>query len=211
MKQKEFLKEVVDLAFSYLEQNPSQPNTSEFVGFLTQKLDKQSNESSKSEGDINSETDDLGIRLVLLNRYAKEYVKIALENTDLQTADEFPFLIALFSGGSHTKSELINKMLLTKTSGTEVLKRLLRKELIVEYDDLEDKRSKRVDISDNGRKLVLNLLPRMANVSKLISGNLSHAELNTTNYLLKKLSHHHRTFFENTTREEIKQSINPHE
>ena len=208
MDQKAFIKEVIDLAFGYLEDEPAEPNTSEFLGYLVQKLNGKNENSDMPAADkVTSEADDLGIRLVLLNRYAREYVKLALEHTPLQTSDEFPFLMALFAEGSFTKSELIHKMMLTKTSGIEVIKRLLKKGLIHVFDDLEDRRSKRVEISVEGRQLVLQLLPRMSHVSTLISGNLSPAELRNANSLLKKLQVHHRNLFENTSREEIKGAV----
>jgi len=206
--QKEFLKRIIDFAFEYLEKSPSRPEVVEFAAFLSQREKTKKKDRSLPKGSHqNSPADDLGIRLVLLNRYAKEYVKIALADTELQTADEFPFLMALLVGGSHTKSELFDKMLLTKTTGTEILKRLRLKGLVLESADKKDKRSKRVELSAKGKKLVLELLPRMSKVSELVSGNLSTSELGNLNYLLKKLSTHHRVFFAEHSEKELKTAI----
>jgi len=205
--QQKFLKDIIDLAFGYIDDTSSEPEIKDFLGYLSQKLESGPITEEEGRKRVNSEYDDLGVRLVLLNRYAKEYVKIALENTELQTTDEFPFLIILFSGESPTKSELIDKMLLTKTTGAEILKRLKKKELITEFADENDKRSIRVNLTDKGEKQVKELLPRMGKVSELLSGNLSSTELRKMNHLLKKLSSHHRRMFKEKTKEEIQSTI----
>ncbi|MEM9000727.1 MAG: MarR family winged helix-turn-helix transcriptional regulator [Bacteroidota bacterium] len=203
MKQKEFLKQIIDLSFAYIEAHASNPDVVGFSEFLSESVVSEMNGNANASQKLTSEADDLGIRLVLLNRYAKEYVKMALEDSPLKTADEFSFLISLFALGSHTKSELINKMLLTKTSGTEVIKRLLNKGFIIEYDDATDKRSKRIEINEQGREVVLKLLPRISISSDLIKGNLSSSELQRVIFLLSKLENHHKDVFQNSSREEL--------
>lgn len=199
MNKEEFLKKVIEMSFRYFKETDSDFELAEFSSFLEHTSNKSLDENKK----LSSDADDLGIRLVLLNRYAKEYVKIALEDSDLNTADEFSFLITLFAMGSHTKSELTNKMLLTKTSGTEVIKRLLKKGLIKEYEDLEDKRSKRIEINERGQAKLFQVLPRISISSELIKGNLTSYELATLNRLLKKLEEHHKNIFATSSKEDI--------
>jgi hypothetical protein len=50
-------------------------------------------------------------------RYAKGYIKKALQESIIQTPDEFSFLITLMTFESLTKTELINKQVIEKTSG----------------------------------------------------------------------------------------------
>ena len=203
MNKIEFLKQVVDISFAFIEGTQDDLDMHVFLQYLEAHLSQDSKNTAGEGGKLASAADDLGIKLVLLNRYAREYVKIALENSGLTTADEFSFLIALFANGSHTKSELIHKMLLTKTSGTEVIKRLLKRKLIYEYDDVNDKRSKRVEINDLGSAKVLELLPRISISSDLIKGNLTASELNQLNRLLTKLESHHKSVFEKNTKKDI--------
>jgi DNA-binding MarR family transcriptional regulator len=130
-------------------------------------------------------------------RYAKIYVKKALHDSPIQTADEFAFLINLMTFASLTKTELINKQVMEKTSGTEVIKRLAAQGMIREFADETDKRSVRVAISHKGRSEVIRLLPEMAKVSQIVVGNLSDAEIKTLSYLLKKLDFFHNDIFMN--------------
>jgi hypothetical protein len=57
-------------------------------------------------------------------RFAKQYSKKALENTNLKTIDDFGFLSSLIVAESMTKTELINRHVLEITTGMEIIKRL---------------------------------------------------------------------------------------
>jgi DNA-binding MarR family transcriptional regulator len=140
---------------------------------------------------------DVGILITLMFRYAKTYIKKALQDSPIQTADEFAFLITLMTFESLTKTELINKQVMEKTSGTEVIKRLAAQGMIREFADASDKRSIRVVISDKGRIEIIRILPEMAKVSQIVVGNLSDAEIKTLSYLLKKLDFFHNDIFMN--------------
>jgi DNA-binding MarR family transcriptional regulator len=140
---------------------------------------------------------DVGILITLMFRYAKTYIKKALQDSPIQTADEFAFLITLMTFDSLTKTELINKQVMEKTSGTEVIKRLAAQGMIREFADASDKRSIRVVISDKGRIEIIRILPDMAKVSQIVVGNLSDAEIKTLSYLLKKLDFFHNDIFMN--------------
>jgi DNA-binding MarR family transcriptional regulator len=140
---------------------------------------------------------DVGILITLMFRYAKTYIKKALQDSPIQTADEFAFLITLMTFESLTKTELINKQVMEKTSGTEVIKRLAAQGMIREFADASDKRSIRVVISDKGRIEIIRILPDMAKVSQIVVGNLSDAEIKTLSYLLKKLDFFHNDIFMN--------------
>ena len=142
-----------------------------------------------------NQKNDISILLVLLYRYAKGYVKKALRNSIIQTADEFSFLITLMTFECLTKTELINKQVMEKTSGTEVIKRLLNQGLIHEFADQQDKRSVRVAITDKGKKEIVGILPEMQVVSKVVAGNLDESEVATLLYLLRKLDYHHNDIF----------------
>jgi DNA-binding MarR family transcriptional regulator len=78
-----------------------------------------------------------------------------------------------------------------------VIRRLLRRGMIAESDDINDKRGKLISITEQGRDEILKILPQMGNVSEIIVGNLSNDEVNTLSYLLKKLDHFHNDIYRN--------------
>ncbi|MCK7530192.1 MAG: winged helix DNA-binding protein [Marinilabiliales bacterium] len=142
-------------------------------------------------------TSDISILIVLMNHYAKWYIKKVLRDSHLQTPDEFSFLITLMTYDSLSKSELITKQVMEKTSGSEVIRRLIKRGLIVESADENDKRSIRVSITKSGREEILKILPLMSKVTKIVVGNLSAEEINTLSYLLKKLDYFHNDIYIN--------------
>ncbi len=131
--------------------------------------------------------------LTELYRFAKHYTKKAFINTSIKTIDEFGFLATLLKEESLLKNELINKHLLEISSGSEILKRLVRKGLVMEYPDKYDKRAKRVSLTKEGTEEIMNAFDDMHKVSEIIIGNLNAAELNEALSVFEKLSyfHHH--------------------
>ena len=175
----------------------------DFVNFLNQKVVVEKLETRQDSGDqapwltdMGNETETVIARLVtVMNRYAKSYIKRALEGSLIQTGEEFSFLLYLMTNQSLTKSELIFKNVLEKTSGMEVIKRLLKLGLVEEREDENDKRSKRLSLTLSGRQEILKVLPIMQKVSSLVAGNLTLPERQTLAYLLAKLDHYHNDIF----------------
>jgi DNA-binding MarR family transcriptional regulator len=207
MIQKEIITELIEEMYKFdAELKGEQSFTlTDFAGYLNSKMVEGNafkrkiggNEEGRELANYNSRTTDITILLVLMNRYAKSYVKKALAGKIIQTGDEFSFLITLLTFESLTKTELINKQVIEKTSGTEIIKRLLNQELITEFDDPNDKRSVRVAITPKGRTEILSILPGMSVVSNIVKGNLTDAEISTLSYLLKKLDFYHNDIFQN--------------
>jgi DNA-binding MarR family transcriptional regulator len=133
----------------------------------------------------------IGRLFVYMSRYAKSYIKKALDGTALQTAEDFTGLAILLTHDHLTKSELISHNLQEKTSGTEVIRRLIAAGLARQWDNPEDKRGKYVGITDKGKQLLYEVFVDMSYVGKMITGKLSVSEKLTLQYLLQKLEHFH--------------------
>jgi DNA-binding MarR family transcriptional regulator len=176
----------------------------DFVGYLNAQTSGSGVTMRKIEGGLapdlqpmrQEHNTDIGILITLMFRYAKGYIKKALKDSPIQTSDEFAFLITLMTYESLTKTELINKQVMEKTSGVEVIKRLLQQGMLREFADDTDKRSVRVAITPKGKGEIYKVLPEMFKVSKLVTGNLSESEINTLGYLLKKLDLFHNDIYQ---------------
>jgi DNA-binding MarR family transcriptional regulator len=205
MKKREILTTLINHFFSFDAEKGNQEEYSidEFIGYLNAKSGSQELEIREISGENNTwlkdeyrtATRDISILIVLMNRYAKWYIKKVLRESHLQTPDEFSFLITLMTYDSLSKSELITKQVMEKTSGSEVIRRLIKRGLIVESADENDKRSIRVSITQSGREEILRILPLMSKVTKIVVGNLSSEEINTLSYLLKKLDYFHNDIY----------------
>jgi DNA-binding MarR family transcriptional regulator len=135
--------------------------------------------------------------VIFMYRYAKGYLKKALEGTALQTADEFVYLTALLHRPGLTKMELIELNLHEKTSGMEIIKRLLARGLVQQQEGESDRRSKQLYITEIGRTVLLPIFERMHQVSQLVSGNLASKEKEHLVGLLHKLNDFHHPIFAN--------------
>ncbi len=207
MKKSEILTTLINHFFSFDEErgNHEEYSIDEFIGYLNSKSVKDELEIRKLSGEnerlvidqYRNTANDISILIVLMYRYAKGYIKKALRESALQTPDEFSFLITLMTFESLRKSELIARQVMEKTSGTEVIRRLIKYGMIVETADQNDKRSIRVSITKVGREEIIKILPLMSKVTKIVAGNLSVEEINTLSYLLKKLDYFHNDIYMN--------------
>ncbi|HVX48770.1 MAG TPA: winged helix DNA-binding protein [Chitinophagaceae bacterium] len=176
----------------------------EFAGFLLTNLYKETPEVTHADvrfGDRELPAQQrafvvenaIGRLLVYMSRYAKGYIKKALEGTPLVSAEDFTCLAILLTHDHLTKKELIEYNMQEKTSGTEVIRRLIATGLAEQKDDSTDRRTKNVSITHEGRQLMYRVFNEMNHVGKIISGRLSLDEKLVLQSLLQKLEDfHHR-------------------
>jgi DNA-binding MarR family transcriptional regulator len=207
MKKSEILTTLIDNFFSFDSEmgNQEEYSIDEFLGYLNARSGVEELEMREISGEnkgwfkdeYRNTKSDISILIVLMSHYAKWYIKKVLRESNLQTPDEFSFLITLMTYKNLSKSELIAKQVMEKTSGTEVIRRLIKRGLIVESADENDKRSIRVSITKSGRDEILRILPLMSKVTEIVVGNLRVEEINSLSYLLKKLDYFHNDIYIN--------------
>lgn len=134
---------------------------------------------------------ELSSLLTNLSRFTRHYVKKALEDTGLRTVDEFGFLATLINEDSLLKSELINRHLMEISSGTEVLKRLIRSGFVAEASDPHDGRAKRVSLTNEGRAQIIRAFNEMQKVALIVNGNITSEEQKQVIMIFNKLKYFH--------------------
>ena len=142
--------------------------------------------------DINVEISKL---IVYLNRYSRFLIKKGLVEFPELINEDLSYIYTLMTAESMTKIQLIEKNVHEKPSGLEVIKRLIKHGLIGERDDENDKRSKRVFLTEKGRTLFFKSVENMSKISKIIAGDLTEQEKGTLFTLLKKLENFHNPIF----------------
>lgn len=210
MKAKHILFDLLEFLEAYVSENEKEEKeltTPDFIGFVNNRIEVEAHKRDAVSGgkndfmiDDNPQNriaTDVSILISLMFRYAKNYIKKALKGTGINSADEFSFLITLLTYDSLTKQEMINLQVMEKTSGIEIINRLIKKGFISQYDDEVDKRSKRIMMTISGRQQLLATLPQMKTVSKIILGKLTLDEQHMLVYLLRKLDHFHNDIFLN--------------
>lgn len=127
-----------------------------------------------------------------LFRFVKYYVKKALTNSNIKTLDEFGFLATLTRNKSLLKNELISMHLMETSSGSEILKRLIKNGLISESPDNNDKRAKRVSLTEYGIIEITQVSRDMHKASELVIGNLDSMEIHHALSIFNKLHYYHQ-------------------
>lgn len=131
-----------------------------------------------------------------LFRFAKHYTKKALSDSNIRTLDEFGFLSTLLREQSMLKKELIDTHLMEMSSGSEIIKRLVKHGLIYEYPDEKDKRAKRVSLTKEGINEIMGTFDNMQMAAQVVMGNLTLEEVSTTLKVMNKLTYFHNHIHE---------------
>jgi DNA-binding MarR family transcriptional regulator len=139
--------------------------------------------------------------------HARQYVKTALTGTPLVSMNDFGFLASLGRQQDIRKSDLIQMNYLDMSPGIEIIRRLLRHELAEEFPDPEDKRSKRLRITEKGRELLTAVVKEMNQVAKIVGGNLTMEEKASLLPPLMKLMAFHDPIWQEDRGRDLEQII----
>jgi DNA-binding MarR family transcriptional regulator len=194
----EFIKELLDHVDAYGKQG----NEYDIKAFSIYLKDKTLRGETQDDGKRFNENNfrsyksypevEFSTLLTGLFRFAKHYLKKAFAKTAFRTIDEFGFLATLIKEGSLLKNELIHAHIIEISSGSEIIKRLIKNGLIYEYPDENDRRAKRVDLTEQGKREIMIAFKEMHIVSEIIIGNLNETELYEALAVFNKLTFFHQ-------------------
>lgn len=189
------IQELIQWFEKFVEANPeNELDINSFIIWLNTRLfkDEHSDLQDYHSTDLDME---LTFLLALQNRYYKTYAKAALNDSDLSSPEGFSFLYHLNLADSYRKMELIKLHHLEPPSGIEVLKRLLKRGFIDEYDDPDDGRAKRISITESGRQKIKEILPKMEQVFSRMSADMTISEKMHVVSFLKQMNDFHEKKF----------------
>jgi DNA-binding MarR family transcriptional regulator len=192
MKSYQIAKDLLDQLEQYERQNPQNVSIKGFTRWMMQTQEIIPKESEAAFEMNPEEASMISQYVVLLQRYAKGYARKALAGTPIGSEDEFIYLIILMENGAMSKTALIQQNRHEKPTGMDIIRRLIAAGYIEQSDNPEDKRSKLLNISREGKAIVEKLYPRMQFVAELVAGNLTPGEASTLLSLLEKLEHYHQ-------------------
>ncbi|MDY6122486.1 MAG: MarR family winged helix-turn-helix transcriptional regulator [Porphyromonas sp.] len=181
MNKTELIKQLIDAVDEYANVMGAEDYLSlqSFAAFLSTKQGPTEGEQGKFL-DINIAKD-----FAFIYRYSRSYVKRAIAESTLQTLEEYTYLATLLSGGVMTKTELNNANAMEKTSGTEIIHRLLKKKLISQQPSNKDRRSMDVSITEEGRQELFKVFGALKKSAVLLTAPLKDGQ----KILLSRLQH----------------------
>lgn len=191
------IKGVIDLVENFENENLNDSFSNNIEGFkqwiLSKSIHSLNEEDFTYEGKENGRSMEsvISTLLVHLNRYAKSYSKSAIQNSVFTTQDEFIFLITLKTFGRMSKMDLIKHNIQDKPNGIQIINRLIKQGFINQENDLIDKRSKILSITELGLEVLEERMDSIRNATAIVSGNLTKQEKMHLIFLLNKLEEFH--------------------
>lgn len=180
----ELLHDLIDLVEEFDKTNAS-GNMEDFVVWLSGKFfDSKETDGHQEQLDLM-----LAFQITMLNKSIKKQTKEIISESPLSSLDGYSFLLHLDQADSFRKMELIEMHNLEAPTGIEVIKRLLVKGLITEFEDSEDKRAKRVKMSEAGKIELERLKPLVEGRFKSFARKLSLKDKLTAIAAMNKLIH----------------------
>ncbi len=135
----------------------------------------------------------IGLLIGRLQRFARHYFKKALQNRI--SLDEFGFLMAVYQLEHPRKSDVINMNLLEPTTGTEILRRLIREGWLTQRPCTTDKRAKILSMTPAGHRMLAETLEEVVKVGDLLTGDLSIAQKQELLRILMHLNEFHEYLY----------------
>ncbi|WPV00593.1 hypothetical protein SNE26_02285 [Mucilaginibacter sp. cycad4] len=179
--------ELVKLWGDYEEQNPG----CTLDDFFRHQLTAKAKDEKKAIPDWQLRPGINGKLMILIRRIGKYhmvYSNKALEGTGLDQIEEFGILVTIFNQVNPIKSEAIYNNIIELSSGTNMLNRLKKRELITEYEDIDDKRIKRLKLTARGEDALGKAKVRVLEVARMMVNVLSDEDKQLCFQLLNPVS-----------------------
>lgn len=196
MKPYALLKDVLEYIEVFEKDFRGEKNVQNFSKWLHEQFYLQNSRSGrkvswegKSEG--RSAESVINTSLVHLFRYAKIYSKLAVAGSPFTSIDDVIFLLNLQHRGSMSKQVLIDLNVHEKSTGIQIVNRLIYKGFVKEEVSESDKRSRILTITVEGKTALESNMDKVRKASKIVTGDLNADEKIELVYLLQKLENFH--------------------
>lgn len=199
MKPLEFLQTLLPEITEYVEQ-ADQASAQGFADFLKGKT-QISSATAEADSAIalmkgyDNTSASISFHLARLGKYAKYYVKDALKHTPLLGMDDFGFLASVVENGELSKSALIAYNVAEVPTGMDIIKRLVKNELLEEVVNKADRREKLVHATELGKQTFFRATQGIAKVGSVLCGQLNEVEKKELLTLLERLDHFHEKIY----------------
>ncbi|WP_228410892.1 MarR family winged helix-turn-helix transcriptional regulator [Chryseobacterium taklimakanense] len=166
----------------------------DFRNFLNDKFYKTQSPRFISESEqkkVNDLENEIAKQVILLSRFTKQMIRRGLQDFPELYNEEFTYLYRIMDEPLLTKMQLVEKNAHEKQTGMEIIRRLVKNNLLEEIPDSKDKRVTRLKISELGKKYFDQSVESVSITSRVLSAKLDIEEKNNLLKTLKKLNEFH--------------------
>src|SRR5258708_6830247 len=178
--------ELVNAWAAYEETHPD-ASLEDFYRFRMERSKEKDPDGSAVGGIIPSSAEGFFLKLFgRISQMLRVYEEIAVEETGLNQIEEF-MLLSNINFGNPRKTELVYAAILELSTGTNILNKLLTEGYVVESNDDEDKRSKRIGLTEKGEKVLVACRQNLVRLGILLLNDMTEDEKQLCIQLLKGL------------------------
>ena len=166
---------------------------------VLQNADNQKEVESKDAGTlmrrVGNRRSNLSFFLVRLRKFAGHYLKHVFDDTPFSGVDDFSFLGTLMYEGPMRKIDVIKANATDGPTGMDIIKRLIKNELVETERHPEDRRAVLVKATVKGRMAFLGVLPALEAAGRVIEAELPDTELDVLLDILDRMDKYHSKIF----------------
>jgi DNA-binding MarR family transcriptional regulator len=140
----------------------------------------------------------IGFLLGRLSRFTSMWGKKLFDKSRLRSLDEYGILKFIQRSPGGRKSDIVFEAMLEPTTSFEIIKRLKKMGLVTDQPDENDRRTKRVFITDAGHEALEQIDQQLDGLSQLLLGHLSEGDKAIFLKILVELDGFHQSMYENS-------------
>lgn len=206
--QADFLHKLIDLAEAYAAGggNTEVYDQEDFVAWL---MTNQTRQPKAVEApDLGPPANGLiAMYLSFMARYAEFYSRRVFRNSVVYSTDDWGVLVSLYPNLQLKKTAVIKGCIMEKSSGNEVLKRLLKQGLLKEKANPDDKRSKLIALTEAGKAAFESVQGGIAGLANIVVADLTEDEKASLLQILNKLHRFHKPIFEESDEKQLEKML----
>lgn len=190
----DFIRQMIDLAEAYEQAggDTTRFDQEDFIGWMMTRQQARKTPVAPEE----TPNGLIAMYLSFMARYAQFYGRRVFRGSEVYSEDDWGVLVSLYPTGRMTKTEVMRGCIMEKSSGNEVLKRLLKNGLLREFPHPDDGRSKLVELTDAGRAAFESVQHGISNLANTVVADLDEEEKQALLRILIKLNRYHKPVFE---------------
>ncbi len=171
----------------YIEENP-RSDMYDFADWLSaeKRLGKKAGSVSENEKEVSNAVQS-AILITRLRCYLGMYVKPAVKALGLTKEHEYNFLYQISKMNKPNKNDLSKENMVEFSTGRDIIRRLIFKNLVTEKTDPDDKRATRLQLTSKGKKTLEKSFGMVAKTFTDFLGYLTIKEQENFITLLTKL------------------------
>lgn len=145
----------------------------------------------------------IGFYLGNVISFSEVWTKVSLRDLPIIGFGDYGVLNFILKKENPTKKEVVQFHVGENSTSFETIKRLIKQGLIEEEVDSEDRRLRRVRLTEEGKKVSQLALHQAMKLSRLLVGNLSDSEKKSLLQILEKLFNFHHNLYHQNVKEKV--------